>query len=311
MTRRLALVAALAAVGVTLTACDLSMTQQRKLKTYAPTALWPDGTSARPLPADVVAQGDVARRRRGKNAAAGHASTVARAARSAFGIFCAPCHGLAGDGDGIIVAHGFPAPPSYHIDRLLAAQAQHFYDVMTKGYGVMFSYADPRRPTRPLGDCRVYPCAAAVAPRHRRRSAGRRGAYPMNGRDHRRIDVRNAALVGARLGGRPADRRRLARAQGAAAGWLVGFAFWVQILVGSLSLIMIHRLTGGPLGRGCRAGDRTGIGRVPLLLVLAIPLFISIPTLYPWPHHPAFDQNRRAVLLSECAVVQSSAPCWH
>ena len=55
MTRRLALVAALAAVGVTLTACDLSMTQQRKLKTYAPTALWPDGTSARPLPADVVA----------------------------------------------------------------------------------------------------------------------------------------------------------------------------------------------------------------------------------------------------------------
>ena len=61
MTRRLALVAALAAVGVTLTACDLSMTQQRKLKTYAPTALWPDGTSARPLPADVVAQGDVAR----------------------------------------------------------------------------------------------------------------------------------------------------------------------------------------------------------------------------------------------------------
>ena len=59
-----------------------------------------------------------------------------------FGIFCAPCHGLAGDGDGIIVAHGFPAPPSYHIDRLVAAPAQHFYDVMTSGYGVMFAYAD-------------------------------------------------------------------------------------------------------------------------------------------------------------------------
>ena len=59
-----------------------------------------------------------------------------------YGIFCAACHGLAGDGDGIIVAHGFPAPPSYHIDRLLAAPAQHFYDVITRGYGVMFSYAD-------------------------------------------------------------------------------------------------------------------------------------------------------------------------
>ena len=59
-----------------------------------------------------------------------------------YGIFCAPCHGLAGDGDGIIVAHGFPTPPSYHIDRLVAAPAEHFYEVITKGYGVMFSYAD-------------------------------------------------------------------------------------------------------------------------------------------------------------------------
>ena len=57
-------------------------------------------------------------------------------------VFCAPCHGLAGDGDGIIIEHGFPAPPSYHIDRLVAAPAQHFYDVMTDGYGVMFAYAD-------------------------------------------------------------------------------------------------------------------------------------------------------------------------
>jgi mono/diheme cytochrome c family protein len=141
MTRRLALVAALAAVGVTLTACDLSMTQQRKLKTYAPTALWPDGTSARPLPADVVAQGDVARAAEAKTPPPVTPALLARG-QERFGIFCAPCHGLAGDGDGIIVAHGFPAPPSYHIDRLLAAEAQHFYDVMTKGYGVMFSYAD-------------------------------------------------------------------------------------------------------------------------------------------------------------------------
>ena len=36
----------------------------------------------------------------------------------------------------------FRRRPSYHIDRLLAAPAQHFYDVITSGYGVMFSYAD-------------------------------------------------------------------------------------------------------------------------------------------------------------------------
>jgi mono/diheme cytochrome c family protein len=48
--------------------------------------------------------------------------------------------------DGIIVAHGFPAPPSYYLDRLEAAPAQHFYDVMSNGYGVMFSYADRVEP---------------------------------------------------------------------------------------------------------------------------------------------------------------------
>ncbi|HWE72342.1 MAG TPA: cytochrome c [Stellaceae bacterium] len=59
-----------------------------------------------------------------------------------FNIFCSPCHGRVGDGHGMIVERGFPAPPSYFIDRLLAAPSQHFYDVITNGYGAMFSYAD-------------------------------------------------------------------------------------------------------------------------------------------------------------------------
>ncbi len=61
MTRRAVIVVALVACGCTLAGCDLSMTEQRKLTTYAPTSLWPDGTSARPLPDNVVAQGDVER----------------------------------------------------------------------------------------------------------------------------------------------------------------------------------------------------------------------------------------------------------
>ena len=59
-----------------------------------------------------------------------------------FEIACAPCHGRAGDGHGIIVERGFPAPPAFHIDRLRAAPVQHFYDVITHGYGAMFAYAD-------------------------------------------------------------------------------------------------------------------------------------------------------------------------
>jgi mono/diheme cytochrome c family protein len=138
---RIDLFAALVIAGLALSACDLSMSQQRKLATYAPSSIWPDGTSARALPDNVVAQGDVARAATAKAPPPITDALLARG-RERFGIFCAPCHGAAGDGDGIIVAHGFPAPPSYHIDRLLAAPAQHFFDVMTSGYGVMFSYAD-------------------------------------------------------------------------------------------------------------------------------------------------------------------------
>jgi mono/diheme cytochrome c family protein len=61
--------------------------------------------------------------------------------RQRFDIYCAVCHGLTGYGDGRIVQRGFPAPPSYHIARLRDAPNQHLYDVITNGYGVMFSYA--------------------------------------------------------------------------------------------------------------------------------------------------------------------------
>ncbi|HWC58408.1 MAG TPA: cytochrome c [Verrucomicrobiae bacterium] len=58
-----------------------------------------------------------------------------------FNIYCAPCHGLTGEGNGMIPQRGYPAPPSYHIDRLRSAPVGHFFDVITHGYGVMYSYA--------------------------------------------------------------------------------------------------------------------------------------------------------------------------
>jgi mono/diheme cytochrome c family protein len=60
--------------------------------------------------------------------------------RDRFNIFCAPCHGLAGDGDGMIVQRGFQRPPSYHIDRLRNAPVGHFFSVMTNGLGAMYPY---------------------------------------------------------------------------------------------------------------------------------------------------------------------------
>jgi mono/diheme cytochrome c family protein len=62
--------------------------------------------------------------------------------RERFGIDCVPCHGQSGDGQGMIVQRGFPRPPELFKDQLMQAKAQHFYDVITHGHGVMYGYAD-------------------------------------------------------------------------------------------------------------------------------------------------------------------------
>lgn len=59
-----------------------------------------------------------------------------------YRIFCTPCHSELGDGHGMIVHRGFPAPPSFHIVRLRSATPQYLYDVISAGYGVMYSFAD-------------------------------------------------------------------------------------------------------------------------------------------------------------------------
>src|SRR5262245_25729884 len=61
--------------------------------------------------------------------------------RERFDIACAPCHGRTGSGNGMVPQRGYPTPPSYHIDRLRQAPIGHFVDVMTRGYGIMYSYA--------------------------------------------------------------------------------------------------------------------------------------------------------------------------
>ncbi len=58
-----------------------------------------------------------------------------------YRIYCTPCHSELGDGNGMIVQRGFPHPPSYDSARLRDASTQHFYDVITTGYGDMYSFA--------------------------------------------------------------------------------------------------------------------------------------------------------------------------
>lgn len=130
----------LAVAALALGGCDFDMRVQPKYKAQTPATLWADGSSERPLPAGVVAQGDLARDEAAAKPPPVTDALLARG-RERYNIYCAPCHGLSGDADGIIVQHGFPAPPSYHDARLMKSPASTFYDAITNGYGVMYSYA--------------------------------------------------------------------------------------------------------------------------------------------------------------------------
>ena len=58
-----------------------------------------------------------------------------------FNIYCTPCHGEQGLGDGMITKRGFPQPPPYTDQRLLESPIGYYFDVMTNGFGRMYSYA--------------------------------------------------------------------------------------------------------------------------------------------------------------------------
>jgi mono/diheme cytochrome c family protein len=63
-----------------------------------------------------------------------------------FLVFCSPCHGAEGRGNGRVVAHGLPAPPTYHQERLRALSPLDIVTVITRGSGRMYSYADRVEP---------------------------------------------------------------------------------------------------------------------------------------------------------------------
>ncbi|KAB0682975.1 c-type cytochrome [Aureimonas leprariae] len=117
------------------------MADQPSLKRDEANAIWGTASATRPLPEGVVLRGTKARLAAVATPPPVTAELMALGQRR-FAEICAPCHGLAGDGDGIVVERGFSPPPSYHSARLRAADAKHFVDVIGNGYGAMYSYGD-------------------------------------------------------------------------------------------------------------------------------------------------------------------------
>jgi hypothetical protein len=133
-------------------ACNQRMGQQPRYEPYEPSEIFADSASARLLPADTVPRGHLrddmllftGKDDNGQDSAEFPfpiTRDVMDRGHQRFDIYCVPCHGYVGDGDGIVVQRGFNVPPSYHSDRLRQAPVGHFYDVITNGFGSMPSYA--------------------------------------------------------------------------------------------------------------------------------------------------------------------------
>ena len=143
--------AAVAALVLLAGACRQDMQDQPKYKNLRGSAFFDDGRSARPVVEDTVARGFLdadARFRTGKDNGALIASlpvpldrALLERGKGRYGIYCAPCHGLTGNGLGIVVQRGYRQPPSFHIDRLREAPIGYFFDVDTHGFGSMMDYA--------------------------------------------------------------------------------------------------------------------------------------------------------------------------
>jgi mono/diheme cytochrome c family protein len=125
--------------------CGQNMTDQPKYQEYEPGPLFRNGRTLQAPVAGTVARDTLARAQEAAEKPRLDAALLARG-RQQFDIFCVPCHARTGEGDGMIVQRGMPHPPSFHIDRLRTADDRHFFEVITKGHGVMYAYGDRVRP---------------------------------------------------------------------------------------------------------------------------------------------------------------------
>src|SRR5713226_8031451 len=131
-----------------LAGCDIrqDMANQPKAKALSPTDFFGDGRSERPLIENTVARGAIASDElnvpKDSNAFPLPLNQqLVERGENRYKIFCTPCHGLQGDGNGMITMRGMKRPPSFHIDRLRESPNGYFYDVVTNGFGVMNSYS--------------------------------------------------------------------------------------------------------------------------------------------------------------------------
>jgi mono/diheme cytochrome c family protein len=150
--RAVAISGLLIGLALVTVSCRLDMREQPRLDPLEQSSFFADKLSARPRVADTVARGQLHldeqlyTGRINDELATTFPFTITQATiergQERFDIFCAPCHGLLGDGQGIITEYGMRVPPSFHDPALRDEPAGYYFEVMTDGTRVMPSYGE-------------------------------------------------------------------------------------------------------------------------------------------------------------------------
>jgi mono/diheme cytochrome c family protein len=135
-----------------LAGCRSDMQNQPYYRPLEENTFYADKRSARPLVAGTVARGHLDADTYFYTGKIGGndgdympfpvTAEVLERGQQRFNIYCSPCHGETGYGNGMVVQRGYKHPPSYHIDRLRRKPIGYFFDVMSNGFGVMPSYGE-------------------------------------------------------------------------------------------------------------------------------------------------------------------------
>jgi mono/diheme cytochrome c family protein len=134
-----------------LVACHVDMYDQPRYTANQPSEFFQDGRSMRPPPENTVPidsfDPDSAMftgRLNGELATELPMELTAELlerGETRYNAYCAPCHGMTGNGDGVIAYRGPLVVPSFHNDRLRTVAIGYYFDVITNGVNRMYSYA--------------------------------------------------------------------------------------------------------------------------------------------------------------------------
>ena len=132
--------------------CRQDMQDQPKYKPLAESKFFADGRSARPIPAGTIARDELDDNDAFHTGASNGAflptipvpvnAVLLHRGQDRYDIFCSPCHGRLGDGNGMVAQRGVRAPANFHTDRLRSVPPGYLYQVITNGYGAMGDYGD-------------------------------------------------------------------------------------------------------------------------------------------------------------------------